>query len=340
MNKRSFRYKMGMKKETKIKVGVGIAVGVTAAVAATKAVMDVMSDVTVAKDLPPAATKVKKVLTDKLIDDDAWKAAKELAKTLEKRPHEEVVIHNRDGLKLYGHWFECKNAKRVVILFHGWRSSWSTDFSPAVPFFEKEGCSLLLVEQRSHGKSEGEYIGFGVYERFDCLDWIEYAESRANGLPIYLCGISMGASTVLMASGLGIPTSVHGIIADCGFTSPRAIWAHVIKKNAKINETLSYPLANYFISKRAGYRGEDASTLDAMKVCRVPILFVHGDADGFVPLSMTEQNYEACASDKTLLVVKGADHGTSYIVDPESYENHVREFFAKNDGKDSYKALQ
>ncbi len=329
-----------MKKETKIKIGVGVAVGVTAAIAATKAVMDVMSDVTVAKDMPPAATKVKKVLTDKLIDDEAWTAATALSKELEKRPHEEVTIDNRDGLKLVGHWFERQNAKRVVICFHGWRSGWSTDFAPAVPFFENEDCSLLLVEQRSHGKSEGEYIGFGVYERFDCLDWIEYAHAREPELPIYLCGISMGASTVLMASGLGIPSCVHGIIADCGFTSPRAIWAHVMKKNAKIGEKLSYPLANYFISKKAGYRGEDASTIDAMKVCRVPILFVHGDADGFVPLSMTEQNYEACASDKTLLVVKGADHGTSYIVDPESYENHVRELFARYDGKVSNKALQ
>ncbi len=329
-----------MKKETKIKIGVGVAVGVTAAVAATKAVMDVMSDVTVSKNLPTHAQKVKEVLTDKLIDDDAWKAASELAKSVESRPHQEVTIKNRDGMTLVGHWFERENAKRVVILFHGWRSSWSTDFAPAIPFFEEEGCNLLLVEQRSHGKSDGEYIGFGVYERFDCLDWIEYAATRANGLPVYLCGISMGASTVLMAAGLGIPPCVHGIIADCGFTSPRAIWAHVIKKNAKIGEKLSYPLANYFISKKAGYRGEDASTLDAMKVCRVPVLFVHGDADGFVPVSMTEQNYEACSADKTLLIVKGADHGTSYLVDPESYQNHVRELFKKYDTKANRKALQ
>ena len=185
-----------MKKETKIKIGVGVAVGVTAAVAATKAVMDVMSDVTVSKNMPPAAQKVKEVLTDKLIDDDAWKEATELSKSVEKMPHEEVTIKNRDGMTLVGHWFEVKNAKRVVIFFHGWRSGWSTDFAPAIPFFKEEGCNLLLVEQRSHGKSDGEYIGFGVYERFDCLDWIEFASLRANGLPVYLCGISMGASTV------------------------------------------------------------------------------------------------------------------------------------------------
>lgn len=321
-----------MKKQTKIILGVTAIAGAAAAITACAVTaIDMLSDMAVAKKVPRVMSRSHDRLHGAIMTPDSYTAGVELAKKLESREHECVSIVNRDGLRLVGHYFKCDNAKRVVICMHGWRSGWSFDFGGSVDFWLGEGCSLLLVEQRSHGKSEGDYIGFGVYERYDCLDWIEYVKERERDLPIYLCGISMGATSVLMAAGLGLDERVHGIIADCGFTSPRAIWSHVMKKDYKLSDKLAYPIANFFISKKAGYDGEEASTVEAMRHCSVPVLFIHGDADEFVPHSMTLEAHDACTADKSLLIVKGASHGMSYFVDTEGYQKNVRDFFGKND---------
>lgn len=319
-----------MKKETKILIGISAVAAVTAA-AASVLTLNMLSDMAVAKKLPRAATRARKRMNSAIMDEDSFEMGREAAKALEARPHTRIELINREGLRLIGHWFPTREQKRVVLCMHGWRSGWSFDFSGAVDFLQGEGCSLLMVEQRCHGDSEGEFIGFGVYERYDCLDWLEKARELAPDTPVYLLGISMGATSVLMAAGLELPDCVRGVIADCGFTSPRAIWSHVMKNDLKISDKLAYPIANYFISKKAGYDGEQATTVEAMKSCTVPVLFIHGDADRFVPHSMTLEAHDACASDRTLLIVHGAGHGLSYYVDTETYQRHVREFFAKND---------
>lgn len=115
---------------------------------------------------------------------------------------------------------------------HGWRSSWRKDFGAMADFFHKNNCSVLYAEQRGQNNSGGDYMGFGVVERYDCLHWINWANSYCGtDLPVYLAGVSMGASTVLMTAGLELPSNVHGIIADCGYTSPDEIWGHVVKDN-------------------------------------------------------------------------------------------------------------
>ncbi len=319
---------MKFKKETKIIIGATALI--SAAVGASIATVKMLTDMAIKKDLPRAAIKIKPRLNSQLIGEEYYQKASLLSQKLEGKLHNTVHIENREGLKLYGHIFEASEQKRVVIAMHGWRSDWSFDFGGCADFFLQEGCTLILPEQRCHGKSEGEFIGFGVYERYDCLDWIEYAHSLYPDTPIYLCGVSMGATTVLMAAGLDMPDCVKGIIADCGFTSPRAIWKHVMKNNFKISEKLAYPIANFFVNKKAGYDGDGASTIDAMQKCKVPVLFVHGDADTFVPPSMTQQNYDACVSDKTLVIVEGAGHGLSYYVETERYQNAVKELFEKN----------
>ncbi len=320
---------MKLRKETKIIIGATALISAT--VGASIATIKMLTDMAIKKQLPRSAEKIKPRLNNRLIGQEYYEKASLLSQKLEGKLHNTVHIESREGLKLYGHIFEAHEPKRVVIAMHGWRSDWSFDFGGCADFFLEEGCTLILPEQRCHGKSEGEFIGFGVYERFDCLDWIEYAKNLYPDMPIYLCGVSMGATTVLMASELDIADCVRGIIADCGFTSPRAIWKHVMKNNLKISEKLAYPIANFYVNKKAGYDGDGASTVSALKKCKVPVLFVHGDADTFVPPCMTHENFDACASDKTLIIVEGAGHGLSYYVDTERYQNAVREFFNKND---------
>ena len=320
---------MKLKKETKIIIGATALL--SAAVGASIATVKMLTDMAIKKDLPKAAVKLKPRLNSALIGDEYYKKASLLSQKLEGKLHNTVHIESCEGLKLYGHVFTAPEQKRVVICMHGWRSEWSFDFGGCADFFLEEGCTLILPEQRCHGKSEGEFIGFGVYERFDCLEWINYAKNLFPDTPIYLCGVSMGATTVMMASGLQLPDCVKGIIADCGFTSPRGIWKHVMKNNLKMSEKLAYPIANFYVNKKAGYDGEGASTVEALKNCKVPVLFVHGDADTFVPHSMTLENFDACASDKTLLIVEGAGHGLSYFFETEKYQKHIKDFFNKND---------
>ncbi len=246
---------------------------------------------------------------------------------------ETVEIVSHDGLRLVGHWYNCPSAKRVLVAMHGWRSTWARDFSLISDFWHESGCSVLYAEQRGQGNSDGDYIGFGLLERYDCLDWINWAIEKTEGkLPVYLGGVSMGATTVLMTAGLDLPENVCGIVADCGFTSPHAIWKHVVENNLHMSYNgFRGAIASDLCKKRINMGARDYSTLDAMQVCPVPVLFIHGTDDRFVPVEMTYENYKNCSSPKELLVVPGAEHGMSYYLGKEQYEQKIRGFWNKYD---------
>ena len=179
--------------------------------------------------------------------------------------------------------------------------------------------------------SGGDTISFGLIERFDCRDWVLWVnEHIGRELPIYLCGVSMGASTVLMASGLDLP-NVHGIIADCGYTSPRAIWKHVANNNLHIAFGLRGAIADEILKQKIQMSSDEYSTTEALRNSQIPVIFIHGADDHFVPVTMTYENYLACASPKRLLIVPGADHGQSSFVERERYEDEVKRFWADFD---------
>ena len=214
---------------------------------------------------------------------------------------------------------------------HGWRSSWSQDFGTIAPFWFENDCAVLFAEQRGQGNSGGNYMGFGLLERYDCYDWINWVNERTDAkLPIYLGGISMGATTVLMTGGLELPNNVKGIAADCGFTSPHAIWKHVVESNFRIPYGI-YSRAAKDLCKRKIKESANYSTVDALQNCKVPVLFIHGTDDNFVPINMTYENYKAYQGEKKLFIVPGAEHGMSYIVDKNGYEDAVKCFWYNYD---------
>ena len=134
-----------------------------------------------------------------------------------------------------------------------------------------------------------------------------------------------------MASALPLPEQVRGIVADCGFTSPRAVWRHVTEHNLHLSYGLRAPYIDRVCREKfgldAGY-----STADALAENTRPVLFIHGAADTFVPVEMTYENYAACRAPKELLIVPGAGHGLSYWVEPEKYKKAVRDFWENHDG--------
>lgn len=245
-----------------------------------------------------------------------------------------VEITSYDGIRLVGHLKRCENEKRLILAMHGWRSSWASDFGAISDFWHTNGCSVLYVEQRGQGESGGEYMGFGLTERHDCLAWVQWANENGYAeVPIYLCGISMGATTVLMAAGLELPGNVHGIMADCGYTSPYAIWKHVVTRHLHMPfGGFTATVADDMCKKKIQMGAKDYSSTDAMRTCKVPVLFIHGTDDHFVPIEMTYENYKACAAPKRLLVVPGAEHGMSFLIDKEAYEKTVKEFWKDFDG--------
>lgn len=249
---------------------------------------------------------------------------------IQEAPFEERRIVAHDGVELYGRYYHRKDGAPVVLMFHGYRSSCLRDGMGAFRFTEECGYNILMVDQRAHRMSGGKTITFGVKERYDCLDWIQHIrETNGNDTKMILIGLSMGASTVLMASGLELPSNVVGVIADCGYSSPKEILQFVIK-GMKLPVSLAYPLVRMSAKIYGRFDPDSASATEALKSAKVPILFIHGEADSFVPCEMSRKNYEVCASKKELFTVPGAEHGMSYMTDTPKYIEKFKGFLIKH----------
>ena len=243
---------------------------------------------------------------------------------------EDVYITAKDGVRLHGVWVSAEHPKGTVILFHGYRSTFLIDFSVALEFYCSAGYNLLLPDQRAHGKSEGKFITFGVKESDDVLCWVNFHNNKFSALPVIISGLSMGASTVLYVADQDLPQNVKGIIADCGFTSPKEIIGQVYEKTIHLPSCLAMWSVNLFTKLFAGFSIADKDTRRSLANSRIPVLMVHGREDDFVPCSMSEAGYEACTGKKKLLIVEGADHGVSFIHDREGYTQAVMQFLNEN----------
>ena len=338
---------MGNDKSKKI-IGTGIvAAGITAVGAVSHAITKNLVNIAVDRDMPhkelaedePSHALPRKAVSQAVArfkgsaDDAAFRESVAIAsRNLKEQEHSIVETTANDGEKLVGHWFECSNAKRIVIAMHGWRSSWSNDFGLISEFLHNNNCSVLYVEQRGQGNSGGDYMGLGLLERYDCKDWVNWINAtQGDTLPMYLAGVSMGAATVLMATGLELPENVCGVIADCGFTSPYEISKHVVENNLHMSYGIRGEIADALCKKKTQIGTRAYSAIDAMKQNTIPVLFIHGADDTFVPVTMTYENYKACAAPKELLVVPGADHAMSYYIDRAKYEETARLFWEKYD---------
>lgn len=252
---------------------------------------------------------------------------RECKEKLRECPHEDLYINSADGLKLHATYFPCEGSKKVVICFHGYTSEGLNDYSTLAIFYMKNGYNLLLVDERAHGKSEGKYIGFGCLDRHDAKLWIEkMIEMLGEDCKILLHGDSMGGSTVLMTTGLELPPQVKAAVSDCAFTSAWEVFSSVLKNMYHLPPFPLLQIANQMVKKRAGYELDECNAREEVKKAKVPILFLHGDADTFVPCSMVHELYEACQTEKKLVIIEGAGHVESCYRDAEMYEGAVASF--------------
>ena len=242
-------------------------------------------------------------------------------------PCEEMTITSFDGLTLYGKYYEYAPGAIVEIMFHGYRGSAERDLCGGVQRCFKLGHSALIVDQRCSGKSGGDVITFGINESRDCLSWLEHAIARFGpDVKIILTGISMGAATVMIAAGEQLPENVIGVLADCGYTSAKDIIKKVMRQ-MKLPAELAYPFVKLGAKIFGHFNLESTSPIEAMKRCRVPVIFFHGETDDYVPCYMSRRNYAACTARKRILTVPRAGHGLSYLFAPQEYRTALKEFF-------------
>lgn len=248
-----------------------------------------------------------------------------LVREFDSLPYEPVYIRSFDGLCLFGRYYHVRSGAPLEIQFHGYHGTAQRDMCALNKIAREMGMNTLVIDQRAHGKSGGHSICMGIKERMDCVSWANYAAERFGGnTPVIIAGVSMGAAAVLMAAELELPFNVKGIIADCPFSSPKAI----IKKVAHDKPVTApfYPFALLGAIIYGGANMSAAAPVAAVKHAKVPILLIHGEDDRFVPCAMSREIADACAGYVRRETFPGAGHNLSSMTDYKRYKQTVEEF--------------
>ena len=271
-------------------------------------------------------------LTDPaVLEQPRWKPYREMIlegrRWLDTQQVRPLQVMSYDGKMLYGRFVPCENARGTILLFPGYRSTYAVDFSIALELYHSMGLNLLLCDQRANGLSQGCFITFGAKERYDVLSWVTYLSLMlGEDHPMILDGMSMGATTVLLASEMEFPGNVCGIIADSGFSCGADIVEYVAKTHYRLPPKLTAAFLNVFTNLFAGFSLRRCSALDAVRHCNLPVLIIHGLDDELVPASMSNAIYDAAAGRKVLLQVEGAGHGGSYVKDKPRCQKALWDF--------------
>lgn len=245
-----------------------------------------------------------------------------------KENAEEVYIQNK---KINLHSYEAKSNKESkiwVIAVHGYTDSASFMVNSAKQFLDY-GYNVLMPDLRAHGKSEGKYIGMGWLDKDDIILWIDYLIATYGNIKIILYGISMGAATVMMTSGEELPSNVRMVIEDCGYTSA---WEELSYELRHLFHLPSFPAlnnANLITRIKARYSLRKASCIKQIKKSKIPILFIHGEQDKFVPFYMLDKLFNSAQCQKEKLVVKNAGHAEAQYIDSQKYWHTVRKFIKR-----------
>lgn len=257
-------------------------------------------------------------------------ANKEYDEWFNKLKFKELEIISHDELKLKALLLEARvPTDKLIICVHGYQSSNLRQYKYLIRFFHELGYNILIPNNRAHGNSEGKYIGFGWLDRIDIINWIHYIKDYYNKpLQIVLHGISMGGATVLNVSGEKLPRDVKCIIEDCGYSSLYQQMKHVAKYHNK--QFRPFLFSSALMSKLIiGYSFFKVKPIKQIKKAYLPIMFIHGDKDDYVPTYMVYKLFKACPTKKELLIVKDAPHARAYITNHKLYEARVKTFLSQ-----------
>ncbi|WHX24814.1 alpha/beta hydrolase [Virgibacillus halodenitrificans] len=245
---------------------------------------------------------------------------------------EQMEMTSYDGLKLKGYFLKAKKpTDKTVVLAHGYLGR-ATDMGLyGQYYYENLGYNIFMPDFRGHGQSEGDYIGFGWHDRLDLIDWIHILSTKLGPDSEYvLHGVSMGAASVLMASGEeGLPKSVKAIIADSPYTSVYDMFKYQLGRMYHVPAFPVLPTTSVVTKIKAGYSLKEASALKQVQKAEVPILYIHGNADTFVPTSMAEKLYKNTSSEKDFITFDNAGHGEAFVTKKDKYVDKLNSFLEK-----------
>jgi fermentation-respiration switch protein FrsA (DUF1100 family) len=253
----------------------------------------------------------------------------ELMKWTEQQHFEKVSLTSYDGLKLKAVFLKNKNSNgKAVILAHGYKGN-NQQMPGITKFYYEQGFDVLKPDARGHGESGGEYIGYGWHDRKDYGSWSQFLAKEKKEKSILLHGFSMGAATVLMASGEKLPQEVKGIIADSGYTTVQEELSHQLKYLYHLPAFPIMQVTSAITKVRAGYSFTEASALKQVKKNKLPLFIIHGDQDELVPTEMAHSLYKAARSEKELWIVPGAGHTEAFTMSQEEYEKRLKAYIKK-----------
>ena len=244
-------------------------------------------------------------------------------------PHIKLTIKNRADENINAILYKNPSGSNVYVIYcHGYNASVQDNAHMAMHHYQM-GYNVLMPHMRAHKGSDHNYCTMGWLERLDVVDWARFISATNKDCKIVLHGLSMGAGTVMMATGEQLPKNVVCAIEDCGYTSVYEVYRAQIWKVAHLPPFPSLAIFRSLAKKIAGFDIKEASAVEAVKRSKTPTLFIHGDADPLVPFRMLDEVYENAACEKEKIVFAGADHATSATKYPELYWSSVKAFIEK-----------
>lgn len=239
-----------------------------------------------------------------------------------------MEITSFDELKLQGYLLEAKEpTNKVVITAHGYLGGAFDMGLYGKHYYEDLGYHFFTADARGHGESEGDYIGFGWHDRLDYIQWIDEIINRLGpDVEIVLHGLSMGAATVLMASGEELPPQVKAIVADSPYTSVKDLFSYQLNRMFYLPSFPVIPTLSVVTQAKAGYSLTEASALNQVKKTDIPILYMHGEEDTFVPTTLAKDLYEETNSEADIMFFPNANHGEGYVIEKELYLEKLHAF--------------
>lgn len=254
----------------------------------------------------------------------------ETAEWLEDAACQKLLVKTEDGYTLDAEeFFTDEESHRWVLILHGY-TGWKEEMYPFAYWYHQGGYHVIVPDLRCQGESEGDFIGMGWTDHYDCNLWIQYVLEQDSEAEIVLHGQSMGAATALIMTGeADCSEHIKAVVSDCAYTDAYSMFGEKIKEWFYLPAFPLVDSACIALRVRGGYNLKDASAINAVQESVIPTLFIHGDEDAMISVQMTKDLYEAAGCPKELLIVEGAGHAQAQEKDPEAYFGTIESFLGK-----------
>ncbi|MBR5042238.1 MAG: alpha/beta hydrolase [Bacteroidales bacterium] len=239
---------------------------------------------------------------------------------------------SHDGKKMHACYVSAARpdeAEGTAIVVHGYGDNHYVFLYLVRMYRDEFNYNVLFPDLQYHGYSEGDEIQMGWFDRLDIEKWIPIAHEIFNDDFMVLHGVSMGAATVMCTSGDVLPGYVKCFVEDCGYSSAWDQFSVNLKDSFHLPPFPILTSASIVSKNTYGWSFKEASSVNQLAKCVLPMLFIHGDADDFVPFSHLQKNYDAkIYGYKEKWEAKDAVHANSYAKHPEEYTKRCADFLA------------